>query len=726
MRVKKKYTNNRSLGEIVKMRKKRNSALDYRYNPFLISFISFALIACLALSLLFLFMMYKQSQSFSQDYYRKKATTILDDFQTQLTSLENFSDKLMINKNYMYSTVFKEKYNEYALLADFKQYRSFSFLTENMFLLYQGCDHVFRSSGDAVFADVFWRSLSDEERSTVDSILEEPGTQTEVLFMADNVYILVPFRADYGIHASKAILGSVVSSQELEKHFLLSSGPIDGKVALYKDGTLIFSNTDDTAVESWKNSVSSTSSDGMYTIFLAPESSSFLSRSAYVQMLPALFVILLIFWLAFLFAQRVFKPLQDIAEKYPSNNPVDEGSASGNVYERLEGIVDTALQNSLAAAVQVEQNQEMLKRHFLKSLLNGAYIQDAQAYLDKLNIQLPGPFYYMIVVGFPPNVGAVSLSSVQNEIKKASSFMENARIYAIDEDTARQVWVICSIAERDAEEDLTESILDVVNAYSYKISVGIGRVYEGIENLHISWLESMDNLAKSGQNQPLEYNTKDLHWMTEAFAQGSEEIALRELEKYISRVQEGPQSMLMQLYIFSEFIGELGRLSRANGITMSSHTISLIQASRSIDAFYGAAREAVVEYCRKYNELLISSNDSNAQQICAYIQEHFTEYGLSIEKVSIDLRVQTADVRNAVKTLTGKKYTDYVTFLRMKYAKELLSKGKIPISDICEAVGYSSVSYFIRIFKEETGMTPAKYRKEKGAFPDSDSIPEIQ
>ena len=88
--------------------------------------------------------------------------------------------------------------------------------------------------------------------------------------------------------------------------------------------------------------------------------------------------------------------------------------------------------------------------------------------------------------------------------------------------------------------------------------------------------------------------------------------------------------------------------------------------------------------------------------------------------------MQTADVRNAVKTLTGKKYTDYVTFLRMKYAKELLSKGKIPISDICEAVGHSSVSYFIRIFKEETGMTPAKYRKEKGAFPDSDSIPEIQ
>ena len=182
----------------------------------------------------------------------------------------------------------------------------------------------------------------------------------------------------------------------------------------------------------------------------------------------------------------------------------------------------------------------------------------------------------------------------------------------------------------------------------------------------------------------------------------------------------------MQLYIFSEFIGELGRLSRANGIILSSHTISLIQASRSIDAFYSAAKEAVVEYCRKYNELLKSSNENNVQQICTYIQEHFTEYGISIEKVSADLNVQIIDIRNAVKTSTGKKYTDYITFLRMKYAKELLSKDKMPISDICEAIGYSSVSYFIRIFKEETGMTPAKYRKGKSAFSSIESITEEQ
>ena len=160
MRVKKKYTNNRSLGEIVKMRKKRNSALDYRYNPFLISFISFALIACLALSLLFLFMMYKQSQSFSQDYYRKKATTILDDFQTQLTSLENFSDKLMISKNYMYSTVFKEKTGQSFVeyLTNLRMEKAKEYLRETGLCTYEIADRI-------GFADPHYFSLTFRRRT---------------------------------------------------------------------------------------------------------------------------------------------------------------------------------------------------------------------------------------------------------------------------------------------------------------------------------------------------------------------------------------------------------------------------------------------------------------------------------------------------------------------------------------------------------------------------------
>ena len=58
------------------------------------------------------------------------------------------------------------------------------------------------------------------------------------------------------------------------------------------------------------------------------------------------------------------------------------------------------------------------------------------------------------------------------------------------------------------------------------------------------------------------------------------------------------------------------------------------------------------------------------------------------------------------------KYTGYVTSLRIEYAKKLMAEQKLSVADISEAIGYSSISYFIRIFKENTGTTPAKYMKE--------------
>lgn len=90
------------------------------------------------------------------------------------------------------------------------------------------------------------------------------------------------------------------------------------------------------------------------------------------------------------------------------------------------------------------------------------------------------------------------------------------------------------------------------------------------------------------------------------------------------------------------------------------------------------------------------------------------EYDLTVDQIADALNVANVDIRSAVRNVTGRKYTDYITFLRMEYAKELMAGQQLSVAEICEAVGYSSVSYFIRIFKEMTGTTPARYMKSEG------------
>jgi AraC-like DNA-binding protein len=53
----------------------------------------------------------------------------------------------------------------------------------------------------------------------------------------------------------------------------------------------------------------------------------------------------------------------------------------------------------------------------------------------------------------------------------------------------------------------------------------------------------------------------------------------------------------------------------------------------------------------------------------------------------------------------------YVTSWRIEIAKKLLSNPATTLTDAAESAGYASDSAFSRVFKKETGLTPAGFKK---------------
>ena len=86
------------------------------------------------------------------------------------------------------------------------------------------------------------------------------------------------------------------------------------------------------------------------------------------------------------------------------------------------------------------------------------------------------------------------------------------------------------------------------------------------------------------------------------------------------------------------------------------------------------------------------------------------DYEISIENVAEQLNTTTAFVRNAIQQHSGKKYKDYLIFLRIEYAKKLLASDHLTVAETCQKVGYTNISYFIKAFKNQTGVTPANYK----------------
>ena len=86
--------------------------------------------------------------------------------------------------------------------------------------------------------------------------------------------------------------------------------------------------------------------------------------------------------------------------------------------------------------------------------------------------------------------------------------------------------------------------------------------------------------------------------------------------------------------------------------------------------------------------------------------------GLTIKELSDVLHTNRTYLSGYIKTTYDMSFRDWIAGLRIEYAKRLLARyPRLTIADISEKSGFLSPSHFIRLFKENAGCTPVKWRK---------------
>ena len=105
--------------------------------------------------------------------------------------------------------------------------------------------------------------------------------------------------------------------------------------------------------------------------------------------------------------------------------------------------------------------------------------------------------------------------------------------------------------------------------------------------------------------------------------------------------------------------------------------------------------------------------NNTAKDALKYIRENCNDYNLSLDLIARELQVTPAYLSRIIKQKTGMSYKEYLTGLRIEEAKKMLLDQNMSVMDVCQNIGYVNVSYFIKIFQEYTGMTPARFRDER-------------
>lgn len=118
---------------------------------------------------------------------------------------------------------------------------------------------------------------------------------------------------------------------------------------------------------------------------------------------------------------------------------------------------------------------------------------------------------------------------------------------------------------------------------------------------------------------------------------------------------------------------------------------------------------------RSFGQIIQSSPYNSSSKVInnaiAYIENNL-QVELTLELVAKEVHISKNYLSSLFYKETNMKFTQFVNFLRVSKAKELLTSCDLSLSYISSLCGFKNQSYFSTIFKEYTKSSPLDYKKK--------------
>lgn len=92
-----------------------------------------------------------------------------------------------------------------------------------------------------------------------------------------------------------------------------------------------------------------------------------------------------------------------------------------------------------------------------------------------------------------------------------------------------------------------------------------------------------------------------------------------------------------------------------------------------------------------------------------YIDRHFAE-DVTLKTAADVACLEEKYFSHFFHIKTGLRFVDFVAYVRVEHAKQLIEQNDISVSEVAAGVGYHNRRTFERAFKKWTGITPSEFR----------------
>lgn len=96
------------------------------------------------------------------------------------------------------------------------------------------------------------------------------------------------------------------------------------------------------------------------------------------------------------------------------------------------------------------------------------------------------------------------------------------------------------------------------------------------------------------------------------------------------------------------------------------------------------------------------------RRLTSVLEEHLEDSRFGVSELAREMGMSRSNLLRKVTRLTGQSVSQFIREVRLRNAMNLLKEGSHNVSEVSYLVGFSSVSYFIKCFRERYGFPPGE------------------
>lgn len=281
--------------------------------------------------------------------------------------------------------------------------------------------------------------------------------------------------------------------------------------------------------------------------------------------------------------------------------------------------------------------------------------------------------------------------------------------------------LVCILSSTDSAPDMEQLLTDLNSVralFPFSFFVSVGNTVDNYEDVSDSYRNAHSYLF-------LQYTAmKDLICSTLLLPLSIHAI-----------IEQNFTSVPMDVYLnqlLSAFLPTLDNRKRmAFQLTVINHGLAqtnfeknrhpeLLQLLKSIPGSgkyfneISAYLKQFIAACYQILEELQSAQSSQYPCVDTVIQaiHEFSNKDISLKTLASQLNMHPSYLGNIFHQQTGYYFNDYLNEERLKYAAELMKETELKMKEIVDKSGFSSQTYFNRLFKRKYGTSPLAYRRE--------------